>query len=117
MTAPKKHWYLIAYDVRDAKRLQRVHRLLRKRAIPLQESVFLLHSDSALLQDIEAGLRARSDTRVDDLRLYSVPGPEAIWAAGRQRAVVTGLFPEEPRDSARGNLRHWFKGLFGREAA
>lgn len=115
MTLPRKHWYLIAYDVRDPKRLRQVHYYLRKRALAVQKSVFAIEADPDLLSEVEAGLRARADGRKDDLRLYAVPGPGAIWAAGRQASRLAGLHSARTEGGSR--VRRWFQGLFGREAA
>jgi CRISPR-associated protein Cas2 len=118
MTAPKKHWYLIAYDVRDPKRLQRVHYYLRKRALAVQKSVFMLEIDAEAIREIESELRARVRTRTDDLRLYAIPGPAGLWAAGQQTEGVAGLYGGEAAPQRNGNrLQRWFQGLFGREAA
>jgi CRISPR-associated protein Cas2 len=84
MTLPLKHWYLIAYDVRDPKRLRKVHYTLRKQALAVQKSVFIIHTDLATLAQLEAQLRERVVEREDDLRLYAIPNPAALWAAGQQ---------------------------------
>ena len=116
MTAPKRHWYLIAYDVRDEQRLKRLHYHLRKQAAAVQKSVYMIYTDSAGLAELEQGLLARTDPKVDDLRLYAIPGPAALWVAGTQEHAFTGLYgPSEPGVGAR--LRRWFKGLIGWEAA
>ncbi len=117
MTEPRKHWYLIAYDVRDPKRLQRVHRYLRKRAFAAQESVFIVHADAGALADLEQELRTLVDQRKDDLRRYAIPGPAAVWAAGRQAERLSGLHSGDTGAPQGSRLRRWFKGLFGQEAA
>lgn len=117
MTAPLKHWYLIAYDVRHPKRLHRVQRYLSRQALALQESVFLLQVDAGQLRDCEQRLRQLADPREDDLRLYAIPGPAALWAAGRQTKAAAGLFGGQAGPPEGGRLRRWFQGLFGREAA
>jgi CRISPR-associated protein Cas2 len=118
MTAPKKSWYLIAYDVRDPKRLRRVHYYLRKRALAVQKSVFMVQVDPKALAAIETEQHARVKARDDDVRLYAIPGPAALWAAGRQAARMLGLYADEaPSVDNGGRLRKWFQGLFGREAA
>jgi len=119
MTAPLKHWYLIAYDVRDPKRLRQVHYYLRKHALAVQKSVFIVHTDLAQLAVIQDGLRARVLERDDDLRLYAIPGPAALWAAGQQARRLAGLYDgtSEHRPAHPGRLRRWFSGLFGQEAA
>jgi CRISPR-associated protein Cas2 len=120
MTTPKGHWYLIAYDVRDPRRLQRLHYYLRKHATALQESVFAIHADAAVLAEVERGIRERTNPREDDLRLYAIPGPAAVWAAGAQTTTLNGFYAppgahEAPQLSAR--LRRWVRGLMSREAA
>lgn len=120
MTTPKRHWYLIAYDVRDPRRLQRLHYYLRKHATALQESVFMIQADATALAEVEKGIRARTDPRVDDLRLYAIPSPAAVWAAGAQASVLQGCYAptgsgEATRVSAR--LSKWVRGLIGRAAA
>lgn len=116
MTTPRKHWYLIAYDVRSPKRLQRVHYYLRKQALAVQKSVFMVQTDASGLAEIERQLRQRVNTTEDDLRLYAIPGPSTLWAAGRQGERVAGLYGGIA-EQQNGGVRQWFKGLFGREAA
>jgi CRISPR-associated protein Cas2 len=120
MTAPLNHWYLIAYDVREPKRLRQVHYYLRKRALAVQKSVFILQTDPAGLTETLAGLSERVLERDDDLRLYAIPGPGALWAAGRQAANLGGLYGASAGADASphpGRLRRWVGGLFCRDHA
>jgi CRISPR-associated protein Cas2 len=125
MTAPIKHWYLVAYDVRAPKRLRRVHYYLRKRALAVQKSVFAMETDSGALAEVQKGLLAIADPREDDLRLYSIPGPAAVWTAGKQGQRFEGLYgahdaarPQPAAgDAKRSRMGRWIQGLFGREAA
>ena len=111
------HWSLIAYDIRDPKRLRRVHGYLRKRAQALQLSVFLIKANETELDAILAGVRARADNREDDIRLYAVADPAAIWSAGTQSAAVAGLYGAQPEATRPVGLAGLFHGLFGRRAA
>lgn len=119
MTLPLKHWYLIAYDVRDAKRLRKVHYYLRKQALAVQKSVFIIHADRETLAAVQDGLRRRVVERDDDLRLYAIPGPASLWAAGQQAQRLAGLYggDTDTQGARPGRLRRWFKGLFAQEAA
>lgn len=119
MTLPLKHWYLIAYDVRDPKRLRKVHYYLRKQALAVQKSVFIIHTDLATLARIEGQLRQRVVEREDDLRLYAIPTPAALWAAGQQAERLSGLYGGDAKTTGArpGRLRRWFEGLFAPEAA
>lgn len=117
MTNPRQHWYLIAYDVREPRRLRRVHAYLRKRALAMQRSVFIIQTDSAGLTALEAGLRELVDARADDLRRYPIPSPATLWLAGRQGERLAGLHDgATPAPRAR-RLGRWLKDLLGREAA
>jgi CRISPR-associated protein Cas2 len=112
-----KHWSLIAYDIREPKRLRRVHAYLRKQAQAVQYSVFILESDDARLNTILAGLRERADQRDDDIRLYAIPDPGAVWIAGTQAEKVAGLYAPVPSHPPARGVGQWLKGLFGRQAA
>ncbi len=62
--------YIICYDIRNPKRLQSVHNYLKKFAIPIQYSIFILdgsHKDKA---NCLLYLRKLIDKTVDDLRCY-----------------------------------------------
>jgi CRISPR-associated protein Cas2 len=112
-----KHWYLIAYDVREPKRLRRVHGYLRKQALALQKSVFAIETDPRHLEEVLEKVRERADAREDDIRLYAIPGPSAMWAAGKQAGALVGLHSGEAEARKGSIVKRLFKGLFGREAA
>ena len=52
----------------------------------------------------------------DDVRLYAIPGPSDVWAAGRQARMLEGLHSGEPAARRHSVLKRLFKGLFQREA-
>lgn len=78
-----KRW-LVAYDIRDKKRLGRVYRFLSKHALPTQYSVFLLEASEILRAEIMAGIIERIDLSEDDVRVYHVPASAQLWALGTQ---------------------------------
>lgn len=110
-----KQWHLLAYDVREEKRLRKLHYFLRKRALPLQRSVFLLHCTASELADTLQGVRERTHLREDDVRLYPVHSPQSIWAAGQQKAAVQALYVggEAKPSSELALMDRLFKTLFG----
>jgi len=65
--------YLLAYDIRDPKRLARVHRYLCRHAVPVQYSVFVARLTGNALARIAGDIGARIDAREDDVRIYSLP--------------------------------------------
>lgn len=65
--------YIICYDITDPRRLQRVHRCLKRRATPLQYSVFLYRGSERQLLRHLAELEDLMDPRSDDVRAYPLP--------------------------------------------
>lgn len=45
-----RQWYLVTYDVRDPKRLRRVHKWLRGYGEPVQYSVFRLRASNTMIE-------------------------------------------------------------------
>ena len=87
-----KHWYVLAYDIRERKRLSRTHYFLSKRALALQNSTFLVHENKAGLNKIINGIDDRVNTKVDDVRLYPITQPNSVWASGKQSQAMSGLY-------------------------
>ena len=65
--------YLIAYDIRDPKRLRKVERHLSKQARRVQYSIFAADLTPAVLDRLCRALGRLIDPRVDDVRIYPVP--------------------------------------------
>jgi len=82
-------WYIISYDIREPKRLLRLHYRLKKEAIALQKSVFLVKSHR--LSKVKEIVKQYTKSSEDDVRLYPITHPNAIWAAGRQADSLSNL--------------------------
>jgi CRISPR-associated endonuclease Cas2 len=99
---PAASWHLLAYDVVCPRRLQRVCKLLQKRAQHTQLSLFLLNLPRAELQECVAAVTAvlKAD---DDLRLYGIDAPELLWQIGtpRQPGLITPKPVPQKSDTAR----------------
>lgn len=65
--------FIIGYDIADPRRLGRVHREIRKHAMPLEYSVFLLVGSDTDRDRCLAALEREIDRRVDDVRCYVLP--------------------------------------------
>lgn len=87
----KKSWYLLSYDIRHEKRLRRFHYRLSKHGLALQKSVFLIEADEQQIQHIITLVDQYTHTQEDDVRLYPIAHPKAIWSAGIQHQVFSGL--------------------------
>jgi len=82
VSASTRTW-LVAYDIRDPKRLRSVHRTLRKQGIATQYSLFTLLADDAGLDELFAQLASLIDPRRDDVRAYAIPARARVWSLGR----------------------------------
>lgn len=87
-----KSWYLIAYDIREPKRLRRLHYRLRKRAIPLQNSVFMVKLTDKHLKQLSNEIKKHINTAQDDVRIYPIHHPDTLWSAGKQVHALRGLY-------------------------
>ncbi len=105
--------YLIAYDITEAKRLNRVHYFISKRATALQRSVFLINGDSASIKRVSKALLERADTRVDDIRLYPLQNLDRIWVAGKQAEILSGLYPGNAGEASTSFSTRFIRRLFG----
>ena len=82
-TREKKTW-LVCYDIREPKRLRRVHRSLRKEGATVQYSAFSVYGSDADMRRILDRLLLLIDERADDLRAYHLPERCQVWTLGVQ---------------------------------
>lgn len=111
MRKTKKNWYLLAYDIREPKRLQRTYYYVKKIGVSLQRSVFLIQTDMKGLDRIRKNITQRVDNRQDDVRLYPIRHPGVIWSGGQQTDKISNLFapfPKEANKSFTGKIRQLF---------
>lgn len=87
-----KSWYLIAYDIREPKRLRRLHYRLRKQAIPLQNSVFMAKLTDKHLHILSNEIKNNINTAQDDVRVYPIHHPDTLWSAGKQVHALKSLY-------------------------
>ncbi|NKB64824.1 MAG: CRISPR-associated endonuclease Cas2 [Gammaproteobacteria bacterium] len=110
-----KRWYILAYDVRDSKRLRRLHYFLSREALSLQYSVFLVHKNKEEIKCLITEVKDRVETNVDDVRLYPVKSPNVIWASGKQSRSMSGLYvaghPSEKKPKKKSFIDLLFQGL------
>lgn len=68
----RKAW-LIGYDIASPRRLARVHRLLKRRAFPVQYSLFAAALTAAERDRLLADLSRLIHPRKDDVRFWPLP--------------------------------------------
>lgn len=76
--------WLLAHDIRDPRRLQRVWRYLRQEGVRLQYSVYMLAGTRQQVETIIQRLRQLIDEREDDVRIYPLTENTRIWGLGTQ---------------------------------
>jgi CRISPR-associated protein Cas2 len=76
--------WLIAYDIANPDRLARVHRCLKKRAVPVQYSVFVTRASAREMELIKGAISELIDERVDDVRIYLIPDYVEAIVLGRK---------------------------------
>ena len=84
MSASETKTWLVCYDIREPRRLRRVHRVLRKRGATVQYSAFSVRTDDAGVRDLLETLRGEIAEQADDVRAYHVPARCKVWAIGKQ---------------------------------
>lgn len=76
--------WLLAHDIADPKRLQRVWRVMRKEGLPLQYSLYLLHGNRQSVQRLLARLTPLINSKHDDIRVYPLDQNTRMWSLGTQ---------------------------------
>lgn len=85
--------FLVCYDVRDAKRLRRVHRTMKAFGEPWQYSVFYCCLRSIDRVRMEAALREELNLKEDQVLIVDLGANED---AAREAARTLGPKPPEP---------------------
>lgn len=77
-----RNW-LIAYDIANPRRLNRIRRQIIKDALPVQYSLYLYHGSQKETQKLLDELSTLMDTQEDDLRAYPIPSRVEIDLIGQ----------------------------------
>ena len=89
------HRTLICYDIADPRRLGRVHRVIAKRAIQVQYSVYLFTGGDEELDDLLDQIQDIIAPARDDIRIYPVPRRLDLVMLGR-RPIGAGIYLSGP---------------------
>lgn len=84
--------YLISYDVKDDRRLQRIHRYLKGKGIHLQKSVFYCVFNKEDLKKTISGLSSLMDPNEDDIRFYPVLVDFEVISLGQGEKLPKGVW-------------------------
>ena len=83
MALSTRHGWLIAYDIANPRRLQRLHRFLVHEAVPIQYSVFYFEGNTAAMGRLMLEVEKRINPKQDDVRAYQLPANPRIDTIGR----------------------------------
>jgi CRISPR-associated endonuclease Cas2 len=78
----KYGWYLVAYDIADYKRLNRVHRIMKKEGLAVQRSVFFIRGTERQIRHLMDRLEPIIKKKEDNVLAYPVIGLGEIWFSG-----------------------------------
>jgi|GEM_PF-1727839 CRISPR-associated endonuclease Cas2 len=77
------HGFFICYDIRHPQRLRKVHRLVKRYAHQLQESVYYCQVKTSVMSECKLKLEALIDQQIDDVRIYQLRHRSPIYWMGR----------------------------------
>jgi CRISPR-associated protein Cas2 len=75
--------WILAYDITDKRRLQRVSKYMSQEGIRLQLSVYLLTGHRKQIELVVAQLLQWIDIQSDDFRIYALTENSKIWLLGK----------------------------------
>lgn len=78
--------WLVTYDITDRRKLARVFRLLKKKGVPIQYSVFFVHASAVQMGILMVQVGKLIDPKTDDVRAYRLP--EATWKATLGATII-----------------------------
>lgn len=73
MALNDRRLWLIGYDIACPRRLKRLHRFLKTKAVPVQFSVFTFEGSAMQLGRLVQQIEGFIDASVDDVRIYQIP--------------------------------------------
>jgi CRISPR-associated protein Cas2 len=64
--------FLIAYDIKNKKRLVKIARMLEKRGVRIEYSVFYMEATKEEMSEFAISLASKINTQEDDIRIYII---------------------------------------------
>lgn len=104
-------WYLLAYDIREPQRLQKVQKETAVHCTFAQKSVYLYHGSGAGLLELMESLHGLIEKHNDDVRLYALNNSHDLWFPSGVTPPLAGLSAQgqEPESTLWRRLLRWLK--------
>jgi len=83
--------YLVCYDVRDEVRLMKIYKLMKKRGLHIQYSVFHCRLSRDELIELKTSLRNIIEQSMDDIRIYPLPTDMKVVVMGQGDRIPEGV--------------------------
>lgn len=83
--------YLICYDIKDERRLIKVHNYLKGYCLKLQYSVFYGYFGWEELSEIKEKLKQLINEKEDDIRIYPLPSNPKLIVLGVGDRIPEGV--------------------------
>jgi CRISPR-associated protein Cas2 len=97
--------YLLAYDIRDQRRLRRVHRVATDFGEPLQYSLFVCDLTQVELSRFKSALLDEMKTTEDSVSIFDLGAPGRSWSESSSSAAGASCRPMSLRSGdARGQV-------------
>lgn len=74
--------WIVTYDIAHPRRWAPIYKLLKKKGVPLQYSVFQVDASAAHMGALMAEISKLIDRREDDVRAYRVPESGTMYTLG-----------------------------------
>ena len=94
MSKHHRREFIIAYDIADPRRLTRIHRMLKRLAMPLQYSVFYAQMSDHQRDKLARLLENEIQPKEDDIRIYPLPRHYNVQYLGED-PMLEGLYPDD----------------------
>ncbi len=109
-------WYMVCYDIANPRRLGKVHRLMKKRGLSVQKSIFFIQKNEKEMKALLGELGGLIRGKEDDIRAYPVESPQKVWTTGGILEAFPLVMPGKRKAARAGKKKpkSLWKRLLGR---